>query len=113
VQLLSDQQSAASAYVLETGAAGIVLHGLSESEDALSLDRVAKDDEVQQGNIVVTSGSTVGEYQSLFPRGIPICIVTSVSQRDVDTFKRVQCAPLVDFTSLHEVIVLTAKERGR
>ena len=109
VQLLSDQQAAASAYVLESGATGIVLHGLSESDDALSLDRVAKDDEVDRGNIVVTSGYTVGEYQSLFPRGIPVCIVTSVSQRDVDTFKRVQCAPLVDFQSLHEVIVLTKK----
>ena len=111
VQLLSDQQSAASAYVVETGATGIVLHGLSESDEALALDRVQKDETVEKGNRVVTSGSTVGEYQSLYPRGIPVCIVTSVSQRDVDTFKNVQCAPLVDFTALHEVIVLTKKGR--
>jgi rod shape-determining protein MreC len=113
VQLLSDQQSAASAYVLETGATGIVLHGLSENDDALSLDRVPKDEKVEEGNKVVTSGSTVREYQSLYPRGIPVCIVTSVSQRDIDPFKKVQCASLVDFESLHEVIVLTTKGRKR
>lgn len=113
VQLLSDQQSAASAYVLQTGATGIVLHGLSESDDALSLDRVPKDEMVEVGNIVVTSGSTVAEYQSLYPRGIPICVVTSVSTRDVDPYKNVQCAPLVDFQSLHEVIVLTKKGAKR
>lgn len=113
VRLLSDQQSAASAYVLETGARGIVLHGMSESEEALSLDRVPKDETVEKGHIVVTAGSTVGDYQSLYPRGIPVCIVTSVSQRDIDAFKNVQCAPLVDFDSLHEVIVLTKKEAAR
>lgn len=113
VRLLSDQQSAASAYVLETGAGGIVLHGMSDTDDALSLDRVPKDETVEEGNIVVTAGSTVAQYESLYPRGIPVCVVTSVSQRDIDTFKRVQCAPLVDFDSLHEVIVLTEKEAGR
>jgi rod shape-determining protein MreC len=113
VRLLSDQQSAASAYVLESGATGIVLHGMSESGDALSLDRVPKDETVEKGNIVATAGSRVGEYQSLYPRGIPVCVVTSVSQRDIDEFKKVQCAPLVDFDSLHEVIVLTKGDANR
>lgn len=111
IRLLTDQQSAASAYVLETGADGIVLHGKSES--ALELGRVQKTDQVEKGHTVVTSGSTVGQFESLFPRGIPVCVVTSVSQLDIDPFKRIQCAPLVDFESLHEVIVLTEKKGAR
>lgn len=111
VRLLTDQQSAASALVLETQASGIVLHG--PSENSLILDRVPKDQLVEEGNIVVTSGSRVGKYESLYPRGIAIGIVTAVSQRDVDFYKRVQVSPLVDFESLHEVIVLVERTRRR
>jgi rod shape-determining protein MreC len=111
VRLLTDQQSAASAMVVETEAAGIVLHG--PSEESLVLDRVPKEEEVNERNIVVTAGSRVAAYPSLFPRGIPICVVSGVSQRDIDAYKTVQCDPLVDFGSLHEVIVLVDKRRKR
>jgi rod shape-determining protein MreC len=111
VRLLTDQQSAASALVLETQATGIVLHG--PSDNSLVLDRVPKDESVKKGNIVVTAGSRVGKYESLFPRGIAIGLVASVSQRDVDFFKQIQVTPLVDFDSLHDVIVLVGKERRR
>ena len=109
VRLLTDQQSAASGLVLETQASGVVLRGASER--SLVLDRVPKDDRVERGNIVITAGTRIGKYESLYPRGIPICLVTSVSQRDVDFYKQVQCSPLVDFDALHEVVVL--RERGR
>ena len=112
VRLLTDQQSAASAIVLETGAAGIVLHGPSDSS-TLVLDRVAKDALVEEGNIVITAGSRSRAYESLFPRGIPIGLVTAVSQRDVDLYKRVQVTALVDFDSLDEVIVLTDKAEAK
>jgi rod shape-determining protein MreC len=111
VRLLTDQQSAASATVLETGAAGVVLHGPSDSS-TLVLDRVAKDALVEKGNIVITAGSREERFESLFPRGIPIGVVTAVSQRDVDLYKRVQVTALVDFDSLDEVIVLAARQGG-
>ncbi len=108
VRLLTDQQSAAAALVVDTQAAGIVVDGPGES--TLLLDRVSKEARVEQGHIVVTSGLQFERYESLYPRGIPICVVESVSQRDVDLYKQVQCAPFVDFDSLHEVVVLV--ERG-
>jgi rod shape-determining protein MreC len=108
VRLLTDQESAASAYVLETGASGVIQRGASTGA-ALTLDRVPKDEEVNEGDTVVTAGSQSGRLQSLFPRRIPICTVTSVSQRDIDSYKRIQCAPLVDFGAVHEVIVLVGK----
>jgi rod shape-determining protein MreC len=107
VRLLTDQQSAASAFVPQTGAAGVVLRGSSTT--SLILDQVEKEEAVEEGHIVVTAGSRSAQLESLFPRGVPICVVTSVSQRDTDSFKRIQCNPLVDFDSLHELIVLTRK----
>jgi rod shape-determining protein MreC len=111
VRLLTDQQSAASALVLETQATGIVLHG--PSDNSLALDRVPKDESVNKGDIVVTAGSQVGKYESLYPRGIVIGLVASVSQRDVDLFMQIQVTPLVDFDALHDVIVLVDKGRRR
>ena len=55
VTLLTDQSIAVSAVVLETGAAGIVRRGPSDSA-ALILDRVSKDELVDDGNIVITAG---------------------------------------------------------
>ena len=96
--------------MLGSEAGGVVLPGLGS--DSLILDRVAKDERVELGDTVVTAGSSFGGFASLFPRGIPICKVTSVSQRDIDTFKNIQCTALVDFPSLHDVIVLVPKDRS-
>jgi rod shape-determining protein MreC len=110
VTLLTDQSSAVSAVVLETSAAGIVRHGSSDSS-ALILDRVGKDELVEDGNLVITAGWRTGKLESLYPRGIPIGTVKSVGQQDVDLFKRIQITPLVNFDSLSDVIVLVPKKR--
>jgi rod shape-determining protein MreC len=110
VTLLTDQSSAVSAMVLESGAVGIVRHGPNDSS-ALLLDRVGKDELVVKNDLVITAGWRSGQLESLYPRGIPIGTVESVGQQDVDLYKRIQVAPLVDFDSLAEVIVLVAKGR--
>lgn len=110
VTLLTDQSSAVSAVVLESGAAGIVRHGSSDSS-ALILDRVGKDELVEEGNLVITAGWRTGKLESLYPRGIPIGTVQSVGQQDVDLYKRIQVAPLVKFDSLSDVIVLVPKKQ--
>jgi rod shape-determining protein MreC len=111
VTLLTDQQSNVSAVVLESNAPGIVRHGPSAS--TLILDRVGKDQLVKEGNLVVTAGWRAERLESLYPPGIPIGKVKSVGQQDVDLFKRIQIAPLVDFDSLAEVIVLREKPEAR
>jgi rod shape-determining protein MreC len=110
VTLLTDQSSAVSAIVLDSGAAGLVRHGPSDSS-ALVMDRVGKDALVEEGNLVITAGWRSGKLESLYPRGIPIGTVESVGQQDVDLYKRIQIAPLVDFDSLADVIVLVPKGR--
>jgi rod shape-determining protein MreC len=110
VTLLTDQSSAVSAVVLESGAAGIVRHGPSDSS-ALILDRVSKDELVSEGDLVITAGWRSGNLESLYPRGIPVGMVKSVGQQDVDLYKRIQVTPLVNFDSLAEVIVLVPRNR--
>jgi rod shape-determining protein MreC len=110
ITLLTDQSSAVSAIVLETGAAGIVRHGPSDSS-GLVLDRVGKDALVEEGNLVITAGWRSGNLESLYPRGIPVGTVKSVGQQDVDLYKRIQVSPLVNFDSLADVIVLVPKNR--
>jgi rod shape-determining protein MreC len=110
ITLLTDQSSAVSAVVLESGAAGIVRHGPSDSS-ALVLDRVGKEELVEEGDLVVTAGWRSGKLESLYPRGIPIGSVKSVGQQDVDLYKRIQVAPLVNFDSLADVIVLVPSKR--
>jgi cell shape-determining protein MreC len=45
----------------------------------------------------------------MFPKGIPVGTVNYESNTDVNAFKNVEVAPLVDFSSLHSVIVLVPK----
>jgi rod shape-determining protein MreC len=109
VTLITDQDSAVTASILESNAWGIVQAGPSAS--TLVLDNVDKDELVDPGNLVVTAGWTTRKLESLYPPGIPIGTVESVGQQDVDLYKRIQVTPLVDFDSLSEVVVLTELPR--
>jgi rod shape-determining protein MreC len=110
VQLLTDEEAAASAIDLRTGATGIVRHARGTRE-TLVLDRVRKQDVVRRGNEIVTAGWRAGTLSSLYPKGIPIGKVTSVGQTDTDLFQQVQVDPYVDFGSLDAVLVLVPTER--
>jgi rod shape-determining protein MreC len=110
VQLLTDEEAAASAVDIHTSAEGIVRHARGTRE-TLVLDRVRKRDVVRLGDEVVTSGWRTGELTSVYPRGIQIGRVTSVGQTDTDLWQQVQIDPYVDFGSLDAVIVLVPKER--
>jgi rod shape-determining protein MreC len=111
IQLLTDEEAAASAIDLRTGATGIVRHARGTRE-TLVLDRVRKQDVVRRGHEIVTAGWRAGALSSLFPKGIPIGKVTSVGQTDTDLFQQVQVDPYVDFGALDAVIVLVPATRS-
>lgn len=108
VTLLIDETNAVSALDVKSNAAGIVRHGVAGGE-ALILDRVAKEDVVEAGDVVITAGWRSGRLASIYPRGIPIGIVTSVGQLDTDIYKRIEVDPFVDFSELDSVVVLVEK----
>jgi rod shape-determining protein MreC len=112
VQLLTDQEAAASALDVRTGAAGIVRHARGTRE-TLVLDRVRKQDVIRRGDEIVTAGWRAGGLSSLYPKGIPIGEVTSIGQTDTDLFQQVQVDPYVDFGTLDAVLVLVPAERPR
>jgi rod shape-determining protein MreC len=111
VTLLTDETSAVAADDLVSGATGVIRHGQGET---LVLDRVSKEENVDDGDPIITAGRLEGDdrLRSIYPRGIPIGRIVSHGQRDTDLFQQVQVEPFVDFSSLDSVIVLVPKSRG-
>jgi rod shape-determining protein MreC len=109
VTLLTDENSSVQARDQTTGATGLVRHG--QGEGSLILDFVRKELNVEEGDIIVTAGTRSKQYPSLFPRGIPIGVVTSVGQSDTAPYKQIQIDPFVDFSSLDAVTALITRKR--
>jgi rod shape-determining protein MreC len=108
VALLTDKESAVSAYDVETEADGVIRHGAGAG-DSLILDRVPKDERVVRGDLVATSGRRFQLLPSIYPRNIQIGVVTSVGQSDIDANQQIQVDPFVDFGSLDSVLILIRK----
>lgn len=106
VQLLIEPSFRASAVIQRSRVYGIVK---PESGFALRLDNVPLQEDVQEGDRVITSG-----LGGIFPPGIEVGKVTSVQSeeafsQDFQTFgifKMIQVMPSVDFSTLEELFVL-------
>jgi rod shape-determining protein MreC len=110
VTLVTDETSAVSGLDIRTNASGIAERSSSGS---FRLDRVTKDQVVNPADVIVTAGWRSGDLASLYPRGIPLCVVAHVGQSDTDLYKQIQCDPFVDFSKLEAVIVLVRKPETR
>ena len=110
VTLLTDETSAVSGLDIRTNASGLAQ---LSSSGSFGLDRVTKDQVVNPGDVIVTAGWRSGDLASLYPRGIPLCVVAHVGQSDTDLYKQIQCDPFVDFSKLEAVIVLVRKPGTR
>jgi rod shape-determining protein MreC len=86
-----------------TGARGFVRGMSDQSRYACRVELMQRTDEVNIGDLLVTSG--VGRA---FPRGIPVARVTKVIKRDFGIYQEVEAAPTVDFSRLDEVLILTS-----
>ncbi len=110
VTLLTDAESAVSAKDLLTGALGLIRHGQGQGQ--LIMDLVAKTDNVQEGDTIMTSGTRSSQFPSLYPPGIAIGKVVSVGQSDTSVYKRIQIQPFVDFNGLDTVTALVPKVKA-
>lgn len=106
ITLITDAESAVSAQLVPQGARGVVQPKVGDPNDLL-LDFIDKSEKVEEGDTVITSGSTSTRFESLFPRGIPIGKVTRVDPEERDLYQRVHMEPFADLKRLDFVQVLT------
>lgn len=98
VLLIIDQNSAVDCLDQRTRDRGMV-KGLST--EVCEMDYVAESAGVAEGDLVVTSG-----LGGVFPKGLPVGIISNVSKRPGEFFKHVEVLPSVDFSKLEEVLVV-------
>lgn len=100
-QLLINKDFRASAKIQRSRVDGIIAW---DGEDVLHLRNVSKMQDVRAGDVVMTS-----EYSNIFPQDIRIGSVSAVIEKPGNLFKDVTVVPAVDFPSLEQVFVITAR----
>src|SRR5271166_1640111 len=101
VLLISDQSSGVGA-ILEKSRLQGVLRGTPNGE--VVLERVMSDEQVPEGETVLTSGG-----DQIFPKGLPVGTVTKVGNGK-DLFLNIKVRPAADLSKLEEVLVLVEKQ---
>jgi rod shape-determining protein MreC len=76
-----------------------VVEGLTE--DTCEMRYTVRTDDIQQGDILVTSG-----LGGTFPKGIPVGVVSRVDRKQFGITQYVEVRPSVDFRTLEEVTVV-------
>jgi rod shape-determining protein MreC len=85
--------------VVPGGATGIVAGSVTGD---VNMQYVDKNEKIQVGQYVVTSGMR----GSIFVRGIPVGVVESVGSQDVELYQSVSVKPFADFHKLDIVQVV-------
>ncbi len=98
VLLLTDRSAAVSAMIERTRRRGMVR---GNGEEPLLLDNIPLQEDIRPGDRVVTAG-----IDGVFPRGIPIGVVTDV-EPGAELFHHIRVQPYIDLAILDQVYVLT------
>ncbi len=101
VLLISDQSSGVGA-ILEKSRLQGVLRGTVTGE--VALEKVMSDQQVQEGEKVLTSGG-----DQIFPKGLPVGTVGKVGSGK-DLFLNIKIRPAANLSKLEEVLVLVEKQ---
>jgi rod shape-determining protein MreC len=100
VMLLSDPRSAIDVVVPRTGGRGILRGVAGDQRYKMRLEYVLRDDEVKEGDEIVTSG--LGG----FPRNHTVGKVVKVDKKEFGLYQEVEVQPVVDFGRLRQVLVV-------
>jgi rod shape-determining protein MreC len=107
VLLTADKTSAIDVIVQRNGARGMLKGTGAEENYICQLEQLSRDDDVQPGDIVVTSG--LGQR---FPASILVGEIKEVTKREFGLYQEATVMPAVHFSRLEEVLVLTAGSRA-
>lgn len=97
VLLITDASSAVATLLQDNRTRGIC----RGEGTRLTLDFILRMAEIEVGDMIVTSGTG-----GVFPKGLVIGSVSSVSRGEYGLFQSVEVTPSVDFSRLEEVLVL-------
>ena len=98
VLLIIDRNSALDILVQRSRAKGIIE---GRTEERCELRFVSKNEDIQNGDIIVTSG-----LDEIIPKGIVVGAVVNVVRNSPGFFQLVEIKPAVDFSKLEEVFVV-------
>lgn len=99
VQLIMDQKSAVGVRLQNSRATGIIE---GEGQNELKLNYLAKEVKVVKGEIVLSSG-----LGGVYPPGLVVGTVSSLSKGSNGLFQDVTVSPTVDFWTIEEVFIIT------
>ena len=103
IQPLIDQSNYIGAMLKATRYSGLLVGQSPVSEQCL-LQYIDRRADISYGDVVVTSG-----MGGIFPKGIPIGEVVSVSKKTYGIFQDAMVRPTVDFGRLEEVYIITKR----
>lgn len=98
VMLLLDGQSAVDCLVQRSRARGIVR---GDGTDRLTFDFFVRGDDVQVGDVLITSG-----FGGVYPKGLRVGEIIEVSAEGEHLVQRAMVRPAVDFGRLEQVFVM-------
>lgn len=102
VTLLTDRDQAIPVLNTRTGVRSVAYGQSGPSGAELELRFMAGNADVQEGDLLSTSG-----VDGVYPAGLPVARVTHVERRAESAFARVLCVPIAQLASTHHVLVLT------
>ena len=98
VLLLTDRYAVIDAIVQRSRARGLVQGAL---RDRCSLNYLKRTEDVQAGDLVVTSG-----LDNIFPKGFPIGTVTKVEKDEYGLGQKVEVQPVISASNLEELFIV-------
>jgi rod shape-determining protein MreC len=101
VQLVIDPSASVGSLIDRTRRMGVIR---GDGRGGLRFEYIPSLSDVQQGDVVTTAG-----IDGIYPKGIPVCRVAAVAE-GTDLFKKVSCAPTVDFQRLEEVLIIHTRK---
>lgn len=106
VQLAVDAQINIDVEDERTHARGFVRGTGDPSRYACKVENVDSLDEVEEGDLLVTSGKG-----KKFPKGLPVAKVTKVVKREPGRHQEIEAAPAVNFSRLDAVLILVTTQQ--
>src|SRR3989338_6652823 len=101
IMLITDTNSAVDVLSQRTRARGIARGSINEPMK-LSLDFVSREEDIQEGDQIVTSG--IG---GIWPKGLLVGKISKIEKGDEFLFKLIEIEPSTDFSKLEELFIIT------